>query len=429
MNILIDSRQRVPLVRICLLLLVVAWTPGSATPVENWPQFRGPQANGQSSAQGLPLTFGEGENVRWKTAVHGKAWSSPVVWDQQIWVSTASQDGKQLGAICLDAGSGQIVHDVVVFKIESPKFCHPMNSYGTPTPVIESGRLYLHFGAYGTACLDTSSAKTLWTRQDFSCDHFRGPASSPIVVDGLLVLTFDGVDVQYLVALDKASGATVWRRERNIVYETANTDYHKAYSTPAIIAVQGQAQLVSPSAGATIAYVPATGEEIWRVRSGGMNAAALPLFGNGMIYATTASGGYQLFAVRPDGRGDVTDTHVAWKFTKNVPTRASQILCGDRLFMISNAGAISCLNALSGECLWTHRSGGAFSASPICAEKRIYFFGEDGEVIVVAAADAYQPLASNKLGDGFMASPAVYQNSLILRSTTDIYRIGKPDKN
>ena len=411
--------------RLVPLLALIASPATTARAAENWPQFRGPHANGQTTAQGLPVTFGESQNVRWKTPVHGKAWSSPVVWDQQLWMTTATADGHELGAVCLDAVSGRIVHDVVVFKIATPQFCHPMNSYGTPTPFVEKGRLYLHYGSHGTACLDTATAKTLWTRQDFACDHFRGAASSPIVVDDLVMLTFDGVDVQYLVALDKATGKTVWKRDRKIDYGTTEPDYFKAYSTPAVISVQGQQQLVSPSAGAIIAYVPKTGEEIWRARSGGMNAAALPLFENGLIYATTAAGGFQLFAVRPDGRGDVTDTHVVWKFSKNVPTRSSQILVDGRLFMISDRGVISCVDAKSGESVWQERLGGAFSASPLFAEGHIYFFGEEGEVPVIAAAGEYKLLANNKFGDGFMASPAVFENSLILRSRTHVYRIEK----
>lgn len=411
--------------RALLLFALAGWSAGPLHAGENWPQYRGPQADGHTAAPGLPLSFSETENVRWKIPVPGKAWSSPVVWDRQIWLTTATKDGKELGALCVDAESGRIVHEVVVFKPAKPQFCHPMNSYGTPTPAIENGRVYLHFGVHGTACLDTATAQTLWTRQDFACDHFRGPASSPILVDDLLVLTFDGVDVQYLVALAKTSGKTVWKRDRNITYDTPDPDYHKAYSTPAVISVSGQRQLVSPSAGATIAYVPQTGEELWRVRSGGMNAAAPPLFGNGLIYATSATGGYQLFAVRPDGRGDVTATHVAWKFAKNVPTRPAPILLGGRLFMISDAGVISCVNAITGESVWQKRLGGAFSASPLYAEGRIYFFGEEGEVPVVAAADTYQPLSNNTLGDGFMASPAVYGNSLILRSRSALYRIGQ----
>ncbi len=407
------------------LLALGLWSAGPVCGGENWPQFRGPHANGQTAAQGLPVTFGEAENLRWKIPVHGKAWSSPVIWEQQIWMSTATKDGKELGAVCIDAESGKILFDVVAFNIDKPLFCHPMNSYATPTPVIENGRLYLHFGTYGSACLDTTNAKTLWTHQEFSCDHFRGPASSPILVDNLLVLTFDGIDVQFIAALDKLTGKTVWKRDRKIVYDTEDHDYWKAYSTPALISVQGHQQLVSPSAGATIAYEPKTGEEIWRVRSGGMNASALPLFGNGLVYATSAAGGYQLFAVRPDGRGDVTESHVAWQFAKNVPTRSSQILLGERLFMISDAGVISCVDAKSGLSIWQKRLGGPFSASPLFAEGHIYFFGEDGDVPVIAAADTFQLLATNQLGDGFMASPAVYNNSLILRSRSHLYRIEK----
>lgn len=406
------------------LVLGLALAGGGVVRGENWPQFRGPRGDGQSPARGLPVTFGEAANVRWKTAIHGKAWSSPVIWEQQIWMTTATKDGTELGAVCVDAETGKVVHEVVVFRIAEPKFCHPMNSYGTPTPVIENDRIYVHFGSYGTACLDTATAKTLWSRQDFPCDHFRGPASSPIVVDSLVVLTFDGVDVQYLAALDKTTGKTVWKRDRHIVFDTPLTDYHKAYSTPAVIHAAGKRQLISPSAGATIAYDPTTGAELWRVRSGGMNAAALPLFGNGLVYVTSAAGGWQLFAVRPDGSGDVTDTHVAWKFAKNVPTRPSLILLENRLFMISDSGMISCVDAKSGQPVWQKRLGGAFSASPLYANGYIYFFGEDGEAPVIAAGDEYKLVANNKLGDGFMASPAVYQDSLILRSRSHLYRIG-----
>lgn len=391
---------------------------------DHWPQFRGPDANGQTAAKGLPISFGENRNVLWKTPVPGKAWSSPVLWGSQIWVTTATEDGRELGALCVDADSGKVIHQQVVFKIAEPKFCHPMNSYGTPTPVIEEGRVYLHFGSAGTACLDAATAAILWTRQDLPCDHFRGAASSPILAGKLLVLTFDGVDVQYVAALDKASGRTAWKRDRNIAYGTDNTDYHKSYSTPVLISVAGKPQLVSPSAGAIIAYVPDSGEELWRVRSGGMNAAALPLFENGLLYATSAAGGFQLFATRPDGSGDVTDTHVAWKYKKSVPTRSSLILTGGRLFMISDNGMISCVDAITGQAVWQKRVKGAFSASPLLAEGHIYFFGEDGEIPVIAAAAEFKLLAENRLDDGFMASPAVWGNSLILRSRKHLYRIG-----
>lgn len=403
--------------------LLVIGLSGALVRADNWPQFRGPGADGRATVAGLPVKFGESENVRWKTAISGKAWSSPVIWGDRIWVTTATEDGRELGAACVNAETGRIIHQTTVFKIAEPQFCHPMNSYATPTPVIEAGRIYLHFGSHGTACLDTATHAVVWSRQDLPCDHYRGAASSPVLAEDLLVLTFDGVDVQYLTALNKTTGKTVWKRDRNITYDTDTKDYHKAYSTPALIRVDGRVQLVSPSAGATIAYDPKTGEEIWRVRSGGMNAAALPLFGHGMVFSTSAAGGFQLFATRPDGKGDVTDSHVAWKFAKTVPSRSSPVLADGKLFMISDNGMISCVDAQSGQAVWQKRVKGAFSASPLLADGKIWFFGEDGEVPVIAAAGDYQSLADNHLGDGFMASPAVYQNSLILRSRKHLYRV------
>lgn len=391
----------------------------------DWPQFRGPTADGRTAAANLPLTFGENDQVRWKTAIPGKAWSSPVVWDKRIWLSTASEDGKQLGALRVDADSGAITLEKTVFRLDDPPYCHPMNSYATPTPVVEEGRIYLHFGSNGTACLDTATGNVLWSRRDLPCDHHRGAASSPILADGLLILTFDGVDQQYLAALDKHTGKTVWRRERGIQYETEDPDYHKAYSTPALITVAGRRQLVSPSAGATIAYEPATGVEIWRVRSGGMNAAALPLSGHGMVFATSAAGGMQLFAVKPDGTGDVTGSHVVWTCRKTVPSRSSLVLAGGRLFMISDNGMASCVDAQTGRQVWQKRLKGNFSASPLLAGDRVYFFSEEGAIPVIAAAGEFRLLAENRLDNGFMASPAVLGESLILRSRKHLYRIGR----
>jgi outer membrane protein assembly factor BamB len=401
-------------------LLALA-APARAEP--NWPEFRGPHGDGHSDATGLPLTWSETENIRWKTPIHGKAWSSPVIWGQQIWLTTATEDGKQLSALCVDRDSGQIVSDRVVFEIEKPQYCIAYNSYASSTPVIEAGRLYVHFGAHGTACLDTETGKMLWSRQDLPCNHFRGPASSPILLGNLLILTFDGFDQQYVAALDKRTGQTVWRRDRQIEYGTDDGDAKKGFSTPTVIEVAGRKQLVSPSAGATVAYDPDDGTELWRVRSGGMNAAARPLFGHGLVYATTAAGGWQLFAVRPDGSGDVSDSRVDWKFAKSVPTRSTPLLVDDLLFMINDSGVISCVEAKTGAAVWQKRFDGAYSASPLYADGRIYFFGEDGQSPVIEPAREYKELAVNKLDGSFMASPAVSGKALFLRTKTHLYRV------
>ncbi len=169
----------------------------------NWPEYRGPNGDGQAPNAKLPVSLDE-SRVRWKTPIHGKGWSSPVVWGDQVWLTTATEDGTRMSVICVDRHSGNIVHDIVVKENSDPAFCHPMNSYATPTPVIEEGRIYVHFGSYLTACLDTKTADLIWIREDLECDHYRGPASSPILHDGKLFIAYDGFDVQYVVAFDKS---------------------------------------------------------------------------------------------------------------------------------------------------------------------------------------------------------------------------------
>ena len=340
-----------------------------------------------------------------------------------LWMTTAPEDGKQLYAVCVDRDSGQIVHDILVFSIAEPQYCIAFNSYASPTPVIEEGRVWVHFGAHGTACLDTQSGKTLWARQDLPCNHFRGPASSPILYQDLLVVAYDGFDLQYVVALDKNTGRTVWRRDRNIDYGSDDGDVKKAYGTATVIEVDGKPQLVYPSAGATIAYEPRTGEEIWRVNHGGMNASARALFGNGKLYIDTAAGGFKLFAMRVGGTGDLTQSNVLWKAAQGVPTRSSQLLLDEKLYMVSDAGVMSCLDAETGKALQQKRLAGEFSASPIYADGRIYFCNQDGATFVVTADPKLEVLATNQLDAGFMASPAVYDKALYLRTKTHLYRI------
>ena len=394
---------------------------------ENWTQFRGPRGDGMTAETGLPVTWSETENIAWKTPIHGRAWSSPVIWEDQVWMTTATEDGKEQFAVCVDRNSGQIVHDIKVFDIAEPQFCYALNSYGSCTPAIEAGRVYVHFGAHGTACLDTETGKILWTRQDLECNHFRGPASSPIIHGNLLVVAYDGYDYQYVVAFNKQTGETVWKRDRNIEYGTDNGDMKKGYGTAKVITVDGIEELVYPSAGATIAYVPESGEELWRVNHGGMNACNPPLLGDGLLYLNSASGGFRLFAMRLGGRGDLTNTNVEWKTTQGVPTRSSTILVDGMIFMVADNGVLTCLDAKTGERIWNKRLEGEFSSSPIYAEGKLYFSNQDGQSFVVAASPEYELLATNTLDAGSMASPAVYDKAIYLRTKEALYRIEKKD--
>jgi outer membrane protein assembly factor BamB len=411
--------------RTCLWTLIVCWLPlaGPLSAAENWNQFRGPRGDGQVQSESLPLEWSEAKHVRWKTAIHGKAWSSPVVWGDQVWMTSATEDGKRLFAICVDANTGKIVHDLTLFEIAEPMFCIPYNSYASPTPVIDEGRVWVHFGSAGTACLDTASGRVLWSRQDLPCDHFRGPGSSPIPFRDLLIMNFDGFDFQYVVALDKQTGKTVWKTDRTIDYGTTDGDFKKAYCTPAVFEHDGRLQLVSPAAVGTVAYHPLTGEELWKVYHGGYNAAARPLYTHGVVIICT-EGGLRLLAVRPDGTGDVTKTHLAWTCGKATPTRASQLVVGDHLFMVNEQGIVSCLDIRTGTATWTERMGGRHSASPLHAAGRIWLFDEDGKSRVIEANPrAFRLLAENSLDAGCMATPAVLGDALIVRTKTHLYRI------
>jgi outer membrane protein assembly factor BamB len=405
----------------------------------HWNQFRGPHGDGTTSAAGLPVEFAEGSaEIVWKTAIFGRAWSSPVVWEDQIWLTNAPEvqnlaEGQtrlekpiRLSAVCVDRRSGQIVHDLVLFEVDTPQFTHATNSFASPTPFVEKDRVYVHFGAYGTACLDTRTGQKVWERTDLPCDHFRGPGSSPVVYGNLLYLTFDGFDYQYVAALDKRTGATVWKQDRAIDYGTADGDHKKAYSTPLLIETAGREVLVSPFAAATIGYDPRTGDALWTVRHGGMNAAGRPLFGKGLLYINTADGPNPLVVVRPEGTGDITN-QIVWQSSKAVPKRPSQLLIGDLFFMMNDSGVATCLDARTGEEIWSERLGGDHWASPLYAEGLIYCFSQAGDIPVFRAARQFELVAHNSLDGGFNASPAVSGRSLILRSMTHLYRIERPD--
>jgi outer membrane protein assembly factor BamB len=385
----------------------------------------------------LALTWAEDTNVRWKTAIHGRAWSSPIVLGNQIWMTTASEDGRELYGLAIDRESGKIVHDLKLFDVARPQYAHPFNSYASPTPVAEPGRVYITFGSPGTAALDARTGKVLWERRDLECNHFRGAGSSPIIFRDLLLMHFDGSDVQYLVALDKNTGKTVWRTPRSIDYKDlganglpkADGDFRKAFATPHIVTVAGEPLLVSLGSMAAYGYDPMTGKELWKIEErSNYSSSTRPVAGHGLVFYPSGWSTGQLLAVKPDGRGDVTATHVVWRVTQAVPKKPSLLLAGDLLFMINDVGIATCLEAKTGAVVWKSRLSGEYSASPILAGNRIYFFNEDGKTTVIEAGRAFKILAENLLDDGFMASPAVADGALFLRTRTHLYRIQQAAK-
>ena len=430
-----------------LLLLCTALSAQLSRAGETWPQFRGPTGDGHSDAKGLPLSWSEQQNVRWKTAIHGRAWSSPVVWGDQVWVTTAAEDGTKLYAVGLERESGKVIQDLLLFTVEKPQFAHQFNTYGSPTPVIEEGRIYVTFGSPGTACLDTRTGKVLWDRRDFICNHYRGAGSSPILYGNLLIMNFDGSDHQFVVALDKGTGKTVWRKERSIDFKDLGPDglpmtegdFRKAFSTPHVAVLNGKPQLISSGAKAHYGYVPETGEELWRVEERtSHSASSRPVAGLGLVFIPTGWSTGQLLAIRPGMNGEVLDVNqtstnenrtqlqLVWKSKRSVPKKPSLLVIDDLLFAIDDNGVAGCFEAVTGKEIWRERVGGNYSASPVVADGRIYFFSEEGKATAVAANREFKKLGESQLDEGFMASPGIAGKAFYLRTKTHLYRIEEP---
>ena len=405
-----------------------------ASTYANWPDFRGPKGNGHATGRGLPLHWSETNNIKWKTEMPHKGISTPVVMDGKIWLTTATVDGRDFFAICVDAESGTIRLNEKVFHSDNPESLGngaSMNSYATPSAVVEPGRADVHFGSFGTACLDSNTGKVLWKREDLPCRHYRGAASSPVLFENLLILTMDGVDVQYHVALDKKTGKTIWKTDRSVKWNDENVpgqmardgDLRKAHSTPLIVTVAGKPQMLSAGAKAAYGYHPRNGKELWKVQYNDWSVAPRPLFEDGLAFIITGLTKKELWAVRTDGHGDVTDTSVAWKLKTRVGKYASPILVDGLIYTASDESFITCLEAATGQTVWTERVGGKYAASPIYADGRLYFFSQEGATLVLKPGRSLQVLATNTLSAGCMASPAVSGKSLFVRTKTHLHRI------
>ena len=422
--------------RYCLVIFLLL--QGSPASEADWPEYRGPWQNGHvsppgnSKTVGLPIKWSERENVKWKTAIPHSGWSTPVVLGGQIWLTTATEDGKEFFAICVDADSGKIRFNEKLFHCDAPEpLGNKVNGYASPSPVVEPGRVYLHFGSYGTACLDTTNFKVIWKRNDLPCRHFRGPGSSPVLFQNLLILTMDGIDVQYLVALDKQTGKTVWKTNRTTDWNDLDAggkpagegDFRKAYTTPIFIETGGVSQMISAGSKAAYSYDPATGTELWKVGTSGYSTAGRPVFGKGLVFFSTGFGKTEYLAVRSDGRGDVTDSRVVWRTTRGVPKLPSPVLVDDLLFLLADNGVMRCVEAATGNEVWQERILGECFASLIYGDGHIYGFDQNGKGVVLKAGPSLEILATNKLDDGFMASPCVFGKALILRTKKNLYRI------
>lgn len=426
--------------RFLWVLGLAALSFGLPTARADWPDFRGPWGNGHVSAPGdtkligLPLRWSETNNIKWKTEIPHRGWSTPVVMGGQVWLTTATEDGHDYFAVGVDEDSGKILFNEKVFHTDNPEPLGngaSMNCYATPSPVIEPGRVYVHFGSAGTACLDTTTGKSLWKRSDLPCRHYRGPSASPVLFENLLILTFDGADLQYVAGLDKMTGETVWKTNRSVVWNdegstdamTRDGDHRKSHGTPLLATGGGKPQLLSVGAKAAYGYDPRTGHELWRVEYNDWSSAPRPLFDKGLAYIITGLTKKELWAVKADGHGNVTDTHVAWKLNNHIGKYASPLLVDGLIYTAADESFVTCVEAATGQVVWSERIGGKYAASPIYADGRLYFFSQDGTTTVLKPGRALEVIATNTLAGGFMASPAADGKAFYLRTKTHLYRI------
>lgn len=409
-----------------LAFLSLAALSSAARADGEWPQFRGPTGQGLSEAKGLPLTWSETNHVVWKTAIPGLGHSSPVVSGGRIWLTTSPDKGKTRHVLRADFKTGRITLDIPLFTCEKPEPCHAMNSYATPTPVLEGNRVYVTLGAPGTACLDAETGKTIWERRDIKVKYYDvGPASSPILCGDKLILTCDGQpdDQRFVMALDKNSGKTVWRTDRVFPGQVIPNKTHSS-CVPLAIEVAGRTQIVSPGAHGVRAYDPATGKELWCMRYNGWSVVPRPVYGDGLLYVCSSTIQPTLFGIRPDGAsGDITASPaVVWKTTRHVPPMPSPLLAGGRLYTMT-ATTLSCLGPATGTEFWSGNVPGQHLASPVAAEGRLYLFNTTGGGTVAAQGDTFKILATNRLDNGCYASPAIVGRSLLVRTTSHLYRI------
>ncbi len=430
----------------CLLAVAITIFSGiTQAAADDWPQFRGPSGDGISTATNLPLTWSQTQNVKWKVSVPGKGRSSPVVLGDRIWLTTALESNVRtfaagpdqmqqaervvIGVVCLDRVTGSQLYHTEQFTVDHPPEVNFLNSYATPTPIAEAGRVYCDFGTFGTACIEADSGRVLWKRQ-LPLDHHQGPGSSPALYKNLLILVRDGRDEQYVTALNKNTGETVWKSNRPPL-STTHREFRKSFSTPLIFEANGRVQMVVPGAQWFVSYEPETGKEIWRADDGqGETVAPRPVYGAGLVYCSTGvlHGKPQLWAIRVDGQGDVTHTHVAWKLPNSIGFMASPLLVGHELYLLSDDGFVTCVNAETGEVLGKLRAGGHYAASPVYAEGRIYCFSREGKAVVLEANRALKVLAENQLDGTIFGTPAFVHSAIYVRTDTDVYCLAKGGK-
>ena len=431
--------------RLASLILLFSIICNGFIVASDWPQWRGSTGQGHSKDETLAVEWSEEKNVTWKVDTNGRGWSSPVIFNDQIWFTSAEETlateeeakerlkentgsqpltllkSSRFYAVCIEKKSGEIIHNVELFTVDKPQWVHRFNSYASPTPIIESGKVYCHFGTYGTACVDTKNGKVLWRNLELKCMHENGPGSCPVLHDDSMIFHMDGSDVQYVAALNKVDGSLKWKTSRGGKMH-ANPQLKKGYSTPILIKRNGKDELISPGANWLYSYDPKTGKENWKVDYEvlGFSNVARPVSGDGMIYVATCFMRSQMLGISAGSTPEIV-----WRYKKGVPNTPSPLLSKGLLYFVGDSGGlVTCLDAKSGDLVWSERiASGKYWSAPFIANGKIYFHSEEGVTTVIEDGRNFKIVSENKINGKLMSSAAVSDGAIFLRSDKALYRI------
>ncbi len=405
-------------------------TTSCSTTPRSWTHFRGNSLNGIVEAGSYPTTWTDSTNITWKTKIRGRGWSSPVVYGDQIWCTSATKDGKEMFAVCLDYNSGKITKEIDLFQPDTLYRIHPVNSFATPTPAIEEGFVYVHFGRHGTACLDTKTGEKVWERSDIQCEHIQGPGSSVFLYENMVIIHMEGIDRMRIYALDKKSGETIWVAERNEKwYQGIDEIGRKAYVTPIVIAVDGRELLISNGSCVCDAYDVHTGELVWYIPRGEDSTISMPVESDGKVYFysgfETRENGEKtcdLICVDPKGSGDIT-SNIIWSVPSPMLQLQTPVVNDGLLFTVDSESLLLCLDAATGETIWEEKLKGKFHSSPTWADGKIYINSTRGKTYIYKASKQKELLAENELKGEIWTTPVFLEGSILLRTSKFLYKI------
>lgn len=418
------------IIKLSLILVSILLNLNStAQETLDWTHFRGSELAAVANGE-FALHWSDSTGLTWMTPIEGRGWSSPVVLDNQVWLTSASPDGQEMFAVCVDYTTGEIIHHIDLFQPDTIFRKHAVNSYATPTAAIENGRVYVHFGRYGTACIDTETGKEVWRRTDMLCKHVQGPGASLFLHQDKLIVHMEGTDVQDIYALDKFTGETIWKafRDKSLLDKLDDIG-KKAYVTPVIVTVDGRELLISNGSAACNAYDVNTGEEVWVIPQGEDSTISMPVAYKGKVYfytgfVTPEEGEKycELWAVDPRGTSDLTG-NIIWRRASPILQLLTPVIYNDLLYTVDTKSIFSCVDVATGETVWETRLKGKFNASPIAANGLIYVFSTRGDAYVVKAGKEFKLLAENKLDGEIWATPAFVNGSILVRTSKGLYRI------